>query len=229
MIALVRKGFALADTYQIPVFILTDQYFADSVQITEEDISLDVAHREYREFDSSYQRYRLTDDGISPLACPGVTDATVRQTSDEHDEGGRITEDSGMRIRMMDKRLGKRTLMEKDAVMPTLWGTGNASSFILCWGSSKLIVKEAAERLAGEGIRVGVLHFGQVYPLIPEMVAAYQLSERTLICVENNAGGQFSHLLQSELGLSVDHSVLKYDGDCFTVDELYRTLRGLLS
>ena len=93
----------------------------------------------------------------------------------------------------------------------------------------KLIVKEAAERLTGEGIPVAVLHFGQVYPLTPEMIAPYRLEEKKLICVENNAGGQFARLLKSELGLAVDHSVLKYDGDCFTVEELYQTLKGLLS
>jgi len=229
MIALVRKGFDLADKYQIPVFILTDQYFADSVQIVEEEIPLDVGRREYREFDQSYKRYQLTEDGISPITYPGLTDALVRQISDEHDEEGRITEDRSMRIRMMDKRRNKRALIEKEAVMPTFAGDGNASSVILCWGSTKLIVKEAAERLAGEGIPAAVLHFGQIYPLTPEMVAPYRLKEKKLICVENNAGGQFARLLKSDLGLAVDHSVLKFDGACFTVDELYRTLQGLLS
>ena len=229
MIALVRKGFELADRYQIPVFILTDQYFADSVQITEEAIALDVARREYREFDADYQRYRLTEDGISPLTYPGLTNALVRQISDEHDEEAQITEDRSMRVRMMNKRLGKRALIEKEAVMPTFMGDGNASSTILCWGSTKLIVKEAAERLAGEGIPAAILHFGQVHPLTPGMVAPYRLSEKKLICVENNAGGQFARLLKSDLGLAADHSVLKFDGDCFTVDELYRILRELLS
>ena len=229
MIALVRKGFDLADKYQIPVFILTDQYFADSVQIAEEVIPLDVARRDYPEFDQSYKRYRLTEDGISPITYPGLTDALVRQISDEHDEEAQITEDRSTRIRMMNKRLGKRALIEKEAVMPTFMGDGNASSVILCWGSTKLIVKEAAERLTGEGIPAALLHFGQVHPLTPEMVAPYRLREKKLICVENNAGGQFARLLKSDLGLAADHSVLKYDGDCFTVDELYRTLQGLLS
>ncbi|MFH1027722.1 MAG: 2-oxoacid:acceptor oxidoreductase subunit alpha, partial [Pseudomonadota bacterium] len=102
------------------------------------------------------------------------------------------------------------------------------SSVILCWGSPKLIVKEAAELLTGEGIPAAVLHFGQVYPLTPEMVSPHRLKEKKLICVENNVGGQFACLLKSELGLEVDHSVLEYDGDCFTVDELTRILRGFV-
>ena len=229
MIALTRKSFELADRFQIPVFILTDQYFADSVQICEEEIPLDAGSREYREFDGTYKRYQLTEDGISPLTYPGLSEALVRLDSDEHDEEGKITEDQGMRIRMTDKRRKKIALLQKEAVLPSFYGDRDAASFVLCWGSTKHIVKEAAERLTGEGIPAAVLHFGQVYPLTPEMVAPYNLEEKRLVGVENNAGGQFARLLKSELGLAVDHAVLKYDGDCFTVEELYQTLKGVLS
>ena len=228
-IALARMSFALADRYQIPVFILTDQYFADSVQIVEEEFPLEVGYREYPEFDQTYRRYRLTEGGISPLTFPGLTDALVKLDSDEHDEEGKITEDREMRIRMVDKRRNKRALFEKEAVLPTFYGDQGTGSVILCWGSPKLVVKEAAERIAGEGIPVAVLHFGQVYPLTPEMIAPHRLDGKRLICVENNAGGQFARLLKSELNLGVDHSVLKYDGNCFTVEELYQALKGLLS
>ena len=228
-IALARKSFELADRYQIPVFILMDQYLADSVRIVEEEFPLEVGRREYPEFDATYKRYRLTEDGISPLTFPGLTDALVKLDSDEHDEEGKITEDRQMRIRMVDKRLKKRALFEKEAVLPTFYGDTEAGSVVLCWGSPKLVVKEAAERLAGEGIAVAVLHFGQVFPLTPAMIAPHRLEEKKWICVENNAGGQFARLLKSELNLAVDRSVLKYDGDCFTVDELYQALKGLLS
>jgi 2-oxoglutarate ferredoxin oxidoreductase subunit alpha len=228
MIALTRKSFALADRYQIPVFILTDQYFADSVQICEEEIALDVGRREYREFDRTYRRYQLSEDGVSPLTFPGLSEALVKADSDEHDEEGKITEDQGLRIRMVDKRRKKIALLKKEAVLPSFYGDRDAASFILCWGSTKHIVKEAAERLAGEGIPTAVLHFGQVYPLTPEMVAPYGLEKKRLVGVENNAGGQFARLMKSELGLAVDRSVLKYDGDCLTVEELYRMLKGVL-
>jgi len=228
-IALTRKSFELADRYQIPVFILSDQYFADSVQIHEEDIPLDVDSREYREFDRTYKRYQLSGDGVSPLTFPGLSEALVKADSDEHDEEGKITEDRSLRIRMADKRRKKIALLRKAAVLPTFYGDRKAASFILCWGSTKHIVKEAAERLSSEGIPAGVLHFGQVYPLTPEMVAPYHLEEKRLVGVENNAGGQFARLVKGELGFAVDHSVLKYDGDCFTVEELYQALKGVLS
>ena len=229
-IELARKAFDLADRYQIPVFLLTDQYFADSVQVVEEDeIPLDVITREYPVFDATYKRYRLTEDGISPLTFPGLSDALVKLDSDEHDEEGKITEEPDLRKRMMDKRLKKLDLLKKEAVPPTFYGAVDAAAVVLCWGSNRLIVKEAVERLNADGLSVCVLHFGQVYPLTPAMIAPYRLEAKNRICVENNATSQFAGLLKRELGIAVDQNVLKYDGDCFTVEELYRTLKGLLS
>lgn len=229
MIALTRRGFELADRYQIPVFVLTDQYFADSVQILEEEIPLEVSRRAYPEFDGTYRRYRLTESGISPMTYPGLSDALVKLDSDEHDEEGKITEDRLMRIRMMDKRLGKRAFLETDAVLPTFAGDPAAGTVILCWGSTKLIVKEAAERLAAEGIAVSVLHFGQVYPLTPGMVAPHALDRKRLILVENSSAGALAALLKVELGLTVERSILKYDGDGFTVAELCGRLKQILA
>lgn len=229
-ITLARKSFDLADRFQIPVFLLTDQYFADSVQvIEEEEVPLEVTAREWTPFDATYKRYRFTGNGISPLTFPGLSDALVKLDSDEHDEEGKITEEPGLRKRMMDKRLKKMALLKQEAVLPTFYGAMDAAAVVLCWGSNRLIVAEAVERLNADGLSVCVLHFGQVYPLAPAMVAPYRLEAKRRICVENNATGQFAGLLKRELGISADQNVLKYDGDCFTVEELHRRLKGLLT
>jgi 2-oxoglutarate ferredoxin oxidoreductase subunit alpha len=227
-IALAQKSFEMADRYQIPVFMMTDQYFADSVHIIEDDIKTEARRREYSIFDNTYKRYSLTENGVSPLTFPGLSDALVKLDSDEHDEEGKITEDLNLRIRMVEKRLKKFELLRKDAVPPTLYGDAKAASIILCWGSNKLIVQEAVEKLTGEGIRTAALHFGQVYPLTTEMITPYGLESKKLICVENNARGQFAGLLKRELGLNVAHPVLKYNGECFTVEELYQILKNLV-
>jgi 2-oxoglutarate ferredoxin oxidoreductase subunit alpha len=130
---------------------------------------------------------------------------------------------------MMDKRLKKMGLLKEEAVLPTFSGAVDAAVVVLCWGSNRLIVKEAVERLTVDGLSVCALHFGQVYPLTPAMIAPYRLEAKRRICVENNATGQFAGLLKRELGIAVDQNVLKYDGDCFTVLKLYQRLKGLLS
>jgi 2-oxoglutarate ferredoxin oxidoreductase subunit alpha len=228
-IKLTRNSFDLADRCQIPVIILTDQYFADSVQVVEDDLHMAVLTRDQANFDLTYQRYALTPDGISPLTCPGLSDALVCVDSDEHNEDGKITEDLNLRIRMMDKRLGKIKLLKQDCVMPTYRGALQADYVVISWGSNRLIVEEAAARLAREGISTASLHFGMVYPLTEDMIAPYGLASKMLVCVENNAEGQFAGLLKRELGFSVSHSVLKYNGECFTVEELYSRIKPLLA
>jgi len=54
------------------------------------------------------------------------------------------------------------------------------------------------------------------------------LARKRLICVENNATGQFGQLLRRELGLKVAHRILKYNGACFTVAELVERVRQIL-
>jgi 2-oxoglutarate ferredoxin oxidoreductase subunit alpha len=61
-----------------------------------------------------------------------------------------------------------------------------------------------------------------------DMVAPYGLEAKRLICVENNARSQFAGLLKRELGLEVDHPIVKYSGECFTVEELFQTLSSIV-
>ena len=227
-VAISRASFELADNYQIPVFVLTDQYFADSIQIAEENIPVAVSSRTYRSEGPGYRRYELTESGISPLTYPGLGKAEVHVDSDEHDEEGHITEDPGVRVAMVEKRMKKLASLKSDALKPTLFGPADAGTFLICWGSNKLIVKEACERLAASGKSVAALHFSQVYPLTMEMIAGYGLKGKRLIGVENNATGQFSQLLRRELGLEVPKGILKYDGACFTVDEVCREAEKIM-
>jgi 2-oxoglutarate ferredoxin oxidoreductase subunit alpha len=212
-ICLARRSFELADRHQIPVFILTDQYFADSIQITEGSIAPESKSREYR------------SRGPDCLTHPGPGAAPVKAASGEHDEEGKIPKDPELRIRMLNKRLGKSEKIRGEALLPGFYGDGDAEDILICWGSNKLIVKEAIERLRADGIRIGALHFSQVYPLVPEMTRDYDLGEKRLICIENDATGQFAGLLKRELGLEVEDHILKYNGECFTVEEVCREAR----
>ncbi len=227
-IYLSRRSFELADAFQIPVFILDDQYFADSIHITEDAIAPEVGHRKYKPYGRDYLRYRLTSDGVSPLTYPGLGEALVKIDSDEHDEEGKITEDPDLRVKMVNKRLGKLNAIRKAALLPGFYGDAGAGTVLICWGSNKLIVKEAVERLKEEGISVGALHFRQVYPLTPDMIQDYGLDRKKLIGIENNATGQFSSLLKRELDAKVQHKILKYNGECFTVKEICERVKDIV-
>ena len=225
-ISLARRAFDMADRWQIPVFILTDQYLADSVQVMEGRVPTKILRREVPVFGAGYRRYEITDSGISPMTFPGLSEARVEVDSDEHTEDGKITEDLGLRVRMVEKRLRKLEGLRKEAVLPTRFGDRRAATVLVSWGSNRQIVNEAVEALRAEGVSVSAAHFSQVYPLTPPM--ARGLARKRLICIENNATGQFERLLRRELGLKAAHRILKCSGECYTVAELVERVKTIL-
>jgi 2-oxoglutarate ferredoxin oxidoreductase subunit alpha len=95
----------------------------------------------------------------------------------------------------------------------------------VCWGSTYNVAKEAVENLGRDDF--ALLHFKQVYPLPDETRDYLQRAEKTII-VENNATAQFARLIKLNTGIDIESRILKYDGLCFSVEELTEELNGLL-
>ena len=223
---LTRKAFDLAEKYQIPVFILTDQYFADSYYNTASPDLLDInIEKHIIKTDEDYKRYKLTDDGISPRGIPGYGKGLVAVDSDEHDEAGHITEDLGLRVEMVDKRLKKFELLKDETIPPELVGSEDYINLIVCWGSTYNVVREAVKNLGRDD--TVFLHFKQVYPL-PCQTSDYLKKAKRIIIVENNATSQFAKLIKLHTGIEINDRILKYDGLSFYVEELAEKLNDLL-
>ena len=215
---LTQRAFDLADKYQIPVFILTDEYLMDSYYNTVEfDLSKTKIEKYISKTKKNYKRYQLTKNGISDRGIPGWGKGLVLVDSDEHDEYGRITEDLDLRTKMVDKRLKKLEEINKDAISPELIGSRDYEVLIVGWGSTYHIIKEALKSLKEN--KVSFLHFKQVYPL-PSVTEDYLKKAKKVIVVENNATSQFSKLLKLFANTEVEHKILKYNGLPFYVDEL---------
>jgi 2-oxoglutarate ferredoxin oxidoreductase subunit alpha len=215
---LTQRAFNLADKYQIPVFILTDEYLMDSYYNTVEfDLSKTKIEKYISKTKKNYKRYQLTKNGISDRGIPGWGKGLVLVDSDEHDEYGRITEDLDLRTKMVDKRLKKFTAINKDEISPELIGSQEYEILIVSWGSTYHIIKEALESLKKP--HISFLHFKQIYPL-PSITEDYLKKAKKVIVVENNATSQFSKLLKLFTNTEVEHKILKYNGLPFYVDEL---------
>jgi 2-oxoglutarate ferredoxin oxidoreductase subunit alpha len=222
---LTQKAFNLADKYQVPVFILTDQYYVDSCYNTAfPDLSNINIDKNIVKTEVDYERYKLTASGISPRGIPGFGQGLVAVDSDEHDEAGHITEDLGIRTKMVDKRLRKFELLKKEIIQPELVGPKSYKNLVVCWGSTYNAAKEAVKNLGRDD--VALLHFKQVYPLPDETMYYLQRAEKTVLA-ENNATAQFAKLIRLNTGIDIENRILKYDGLCFSVEELIEGLNGL--
>ena len=223
---LTQKAFNLADRYQVPVIILTDQYMLDSYyNVPSLDTSGLTIEKHIVQTDKEYKRYKLTEDGISPRGIPGFGDGLVCVDSDEHDEEGHITEDFDVRISMVNKRLKKLDLIKELVIPPELLGAQDYKTLIVGWGSTYSAIKEALDKLKRDD--VAFLHFRQVHPLHPD-TANYLEKAENVVIIENNATSQFGQLIKLHTGLETDRKILKYNGLPFSVEEIKENLESIL-
>ena len=231
---LTNKAFDLAEKYQIPVFVLGDQFLNDS-SWTEEPFDLGKIRRERHGLVSEkdlealspyqYKRYAITESGISPRILPGTTGQVLYADSDEHTEEGHITESADVRRDMVNKRLGKLAGLKNEMSPPRIFPDERAGSYVVSWGSTLGAVEEAVGRLrATEGLDIGFIHFSEVYPLGEDAIPPALREKAEFIAVENNATGQFARLLRMETGLNIEKRILKFDGRPFSGEKLARAI-----
>lgn len=226
------RSLALAKKYQIPVILLSDQYLADATTtVPIFDASEVVRFNETKPPtatpDQPYQRYALTENGISPLAFPGKPEALVRVDSDEHDEWGQITESASIRNQMVEKRMNKLEGLKKELIEPEFWGAHQCQSLLVGFGSTSGAIKEAVDILNQEQKNYGALLFGDIYPLPTERLRHFSDQVIEIINVEQNATGQLAALIREETLISCEHSILKYDGRQLSVDDILTGIKNL--
>lgn len=214
---LTQKAFDLADRFQVPVFILTDQYYVDTYYDTKPFKTTSTEIKKHIiKTDKKYKRYAYTADGISPRGIPGYGNGIVCVDSDEHSEGGYIIEDAETRVKMTDKRLRKNKSIIRKAAKPVFIGKRTAKNIVVSWGSTFNIARDAVDSLKKDSI--ALVHFSWLFPL-PNVSGIFGQAKK-IITIENNVTGQFADLLEKEAGIKVSKRILKYDGRPFAVEEL---------
>ncbi len=210
------RAFNLADKFQIPVMILGDQYFADSVmnipRIDVSGVKRNQGKLAKSGPDSDYKRYLLTEDGISPRAFPGDKGKTIVSSGNVHREDGHITEDPEMRKLMVQKFMNKIPAIMTELNPPQIYGDENAETTLLTWGSTWGAANEAVEVLASRGVSINQLHFCDVFPLRTAKLREVFSQSKQVISVEQNVTSQFASLVRMQTGLGVTQHINKYDG-----------------
>lgn len=227
--ALTVKAFDVADHYQVPAIILTDQYLADTTRDVDRlDVASDVQSAVPTDVGAEYARYRSGDDVVCPRAAPGHGDAVVYADSDEHTDEGHITEDADIRRRNVDRRFrAKTTALLVETVEPEPYKLGGADIVLVGFGSTRAVMRETCD--ADPDGRIGCVHLAQVWPFPMQTLGDLIQGSPHVVTIENNAGAQLAGLIRTCRGPSIDQSILRYDGRPFTVTEVERQLEELKS
>ncbi len=224
-------AFNVAEKYQIPVFILSDQHLADS-SFTVEPFDLnavtiergDILEEAKNDETTEYKRYQITESGISPRAFPGRSRQCVVIAGNEHLESGYSTEDPVMRSKMVDKRMRKFKKLAGEIKPPVSYGDQKPETLLLTWGSTYGACREAVDIANRTGEKLQVVYLPQLWPFPKSRILELIEQANRVVTVEMNATGQLGRLLRIETGLQPDHAILKYDGRPMNADYVLEEL-----
>ncbi|MGQ4557008.1 2-oxoacid:acceptor oxidoreductase subunit alpha [Halobellus sp. GM3] len=233
------EAFNLAEKYQTPVYVaadlslaVTEQTFPpeafdmDAVEIERGKVVDEETIGEWQNEKGQFKPHAITDDGVSPRAFPGTAEGAHMSTGLEHDELGRRTEDTEMRVEQVDKRTRKvETARTEEDWSPREFGDADSENLVISWGSNEGAMVEAIDLLEEEGVDVRFLSVPYLFPR-PDLEAEIEPAENVVV-VECNATGQFADVVEHDALARVDR-VNKYDGVRFKADELAGEIKSTL-
>ena len=218
----------LAWKYQLPAIILTDRIVCEGVYSMDpaavavrqaQPVLADTTHH-------PYDRYDLTESGISPMRFPPAKDEIIKVNSHVHDPDGITTENPAVTKAMADKRMkkGEGLRTEIEGMSPVnVVGDKSAKTALLCWGSTKGICGEIGIRMGLRVVQPVVLS-----PFPEKAFAAAMDGVDRFYAVETNESGQLARLV-SQYGYRAERKILKYDGRPFTIEELEAEVRKVIA
>ncbi|WP_331235992.1 2-oxoacid:acceptor oxidoreductase subunit alpha [Natronorarus salvus] len=222
------EAFNLAEKYQTPVYLVGDLAMAVTEQtFSPEEFDMDAVENdrgkivpeeeieEWLDDEGHFRAHANTEDGISPRALPGTANGAHMSTGLEHDELGRRTEDTEVRVEQVDKRNRKvETAREREDWSAREFGNPDSGNLVVSWGSNEGAIREA---MAEFDIDARFISVPYIFPR-PDLTEAVEAAEETVV-IECNATGQFADLIEHDTLTRVKR-INKYNGVQFAADEL---------
>ncbi|MBI3331204.1 MAG: 2-oxoacid:acceptor oxidoreductase subunit alpha [Candidatus Omnitrophica bacterium] len=198
----IMQAFNLAEQFQMPVVVLSDQYLGHrkaTVPVPDPSRVPVIERRKPQGPDLvDYKRYRFTPDHISPMSIPGMEGGGYVAEGLEHDEGGYpAASNHENHLRLTQKRYGK--FMEVEAIaneLVRIHGEPHPEIGIIGWGSTEGVIREAVQMAKAQGYSVGAIHPKILYPQPLAKLREFMQGTKAVIIPEVNFTGQFATLLR---------------------------------
>lgn len=212
----------LAWKFQTPTILLSDKNLSESTfSFDDKEIIFKKESASLWNGKGSYQRYLLTENGISPMAFPGTKNAIIKSTSYAHDEYGLSIEQGELIKKMTQKMIAKREsavkeLKSKKTVM--VYGNKKSKIAVFAWGSSVNPLIELSSRMDLKVIQPLYLNPFPIWAIENELTSVQEI-----FSVEANVFGQLAEILRQN-NINVNRKILKYDARPFGMEELEKKL-----
>jgi 2-oxoglutarate/2-oxoacid ferredoxin oxidoreductase subunit alpha len=194
------EAFNLAERYQTPVIVLSDQEIG---QRKETVVPIDTSALRVEERRSpteseleGYERFRATDSGVSPISHPGMAGGNYLASGIEHNEKGAPTASGEIHARMNEKRIRKLEPLKQRLDLFVMEGDRHAPLALVAWGSVAGVAREALQVARGEGIHAKLLVPKLLYPVAEEVYREFFQGVRAGLVVDPSHQGQLYRILR---------------------------------
>ncbi|MBP1931137.1 2-oxoglutarate ferredoxin oxidoreductase subunit alpha [Ammoniphilus resinae] len=234
-IAVIQEALNLADYYQCPVILALDLDLAVrrvslpwvAVEQAIRSVTVDRGPTLLESLPiEDYARFHSVDGAPPVRTVPGIKGGGYVASGDEHDEKGFMEPDfKVVRETHHLRRLHKADQIEYQRPLSII-GNMDAPVAIIGTGSmSELIenlVKRQPEQYKGVLLR-------QLHPVPVESIVNALSEAKTVIVAEYNATGQIRSMIESALVDRQIHSLLRYNGEHYTLEEFQDSVTSILS
>jgi 2-oxoglutarate ferredoxin oxidoreductase subunit alpha len=186
----------LAEQLQTPAIVLSDQSLGQTLAVTKRppDSAIKAEREVLKRVKQKYNRYALTDSGVSPMTLPGTPDGQYTADGLEHTPEGTpssMVEDHDAQLEKRDRKLRNFDYGDDWAEI-----TGDGKIAVISWGSTGGTVREAVSQIDPEGNKIRLMVIRLLSPAQPEIFKkALENTEKVLV-VEQSYGAQFYRYLR---------------------------------
>ena len=224
------KAFNYAETYQVPVIILSDVSLGERRECIDAfDIeNVEVVNRLKPEIsdktDEPFSRYMKTYTGISPMTSPGEKGGAYIATGLEHTENSAPSSKPEVHAAMTEKRFKKLETAQAEFLSARKYGDDDARFGIISWGSTSGPVLEAIDQADKQGYKIQALYPRIIYPFPTKWINDFLYNKDILLIVERNYSSQFANTIVYRctcMNKNIQiYNLNKYNGEPFTTKEI---------
>jgi 2-oxoglutarate ferredoxin oxidoreductase subunit alpha len=194
------EAFNIAETYQTPVIVLSDQEIAQRKEVID---PVDTSRFKILERRlptaaelESYERFRITADGISPISHPGLPGGNYLGAGIEHDHHGNPSASGRVHMMMNEKRIRKLDPLQRREDLFALEGDARSPLALVSWGSSAGVAREAWQNATAEGLKVKLLVPRLLFPVSADVYRSFFATVAAGLVVEQSHLGQLYRILR---------------------------------
>ncbi|WP_447974712.1 2-oxoacid:acceptor oxidoreductase subunit alpha [Nitrospira sp. Kam-Ns4a] len=201
-IELTVSAFNLAERYQVPVILLSDQYLGGRTEIVDPVAleALPVEHRRWAQAAEAggFRRFGAPPaEPVAPIPLPGTPGTEYTADGLEHDERGAPDTSPLTHRSQAERRVRKLAPLEREEGWIEQCGDPGARVGLIGWGSTGGVVREAVQIAQRRGLSLKGFIPHLLFPVQPARLNPLLRPLRTLYVVELSSLRQFYRYLRT--------------------------------